>query len=126
MENKAIFVSRTIYPVGRSVGKSTDLADLHLTVVTVTKSTWEETRRCTNCGHQKKTHMADGACLFEPTQYQAPPMPAYTEAFTQVDSWSNTFSVEKSMNHGAAPKIYRHKDVVRRTFKAPRPPKARR
>ena len=96
--------------------------------VTVTEVTWEETRRCTNCGHEKRTHMEDGACLFEPTQYEAPPMPTFdiVGIDNQLQTWSASFTSEKSMNHGPPPVIRKHKESVRRTFKSPRPPKARR
>ncbi len=125
MENKAVYVGRTIYPCGRSVGKSTDLA-MTPTAVTVTEATWEEMRRCSNCGHEKRTHMDDGACLFEPTQFQAPPPPDFAAGFDQIETWSSSYTSEVSMNHGPAPKIPKYKAETRKTFRSPRPPKARR
>lgn len=126
METKGIYSGRTLYPCGRAVGKSTDVL---VAVVTVTRSQWEETRRCVNCGHERRSHMEDGYCLFEPTQFKAEPPPHIDSDWGMpVETMTASYTVERSMNHGPAPRIpkHKHKEDVRRTFKAPRPPKARR
>lgn len=119
MENKVAAGSRTIYPCGRSVGKSTDILNEPGIYA------WELMQRCTNCGHERYTHLEDGACLFEPTQFQAPPPPTFV-SFSYTSSGSAADVVDITMNAAPIPAPRPYTRVSRKTFKMPRPPKARR